>query len=344
MMPISSISCGRGVPDGVGEAQRRIRGTIATRAAGVSSLESLTPVGALRQVSSMRTTPTVTGPARAPRPTSSIAAPGRGARRAGGRARPAGSACGSRDGQRPVARCGHGSGAAGRRRHLGRRRSPRRRRLPCGACAGLAAARGAGRHGAKVAVGLDSQVRWSSGQTRATARPTMSRSSTDPWLPLFSGPSWARESAELERWSPITQTRPRGTVMSKSWSLAASPGLRYGSLIALPLMVIRPPSSQQTTWSPGSPMTRLIRWFSELSGSRPTKVRVSRTTRDDRAVAAPWGRRRASWPGSANTTMSPRLQVDRARRQLADDDPVVEDAGCPPSTPTGCRTPGAARS
>ena len=40
-------------------------------------------------------------------------------------------------------------------------------------------------------------------------------SSTDPSLPFPFGPSWARESAELDRWSPITHRRPRGTVMSK---------------------------------------------------------------------------------------------------------------------------------
>ena len=160
---------------------------------------------------------------------------------------------------------------------------------------------------AKVAVGLDSQVRWSSGQTRATARPTMWRSSTEPRLPSFSGPSWERESAELERWSPMTQTRPGGTVMSKSWSLAASPGLRYGSLIAVPFTVIRPPSSQQTTWSPGRPMTRLMRWFSALSGSRPTNVMASRMA-DTTVPCGTAGVASSHWPGSPNTTMSPRLR------------------------------------
>ena len=74
MIPISSISAGEACPTAWPMAQRRRRGTMATRAAGVSSLESRTPAGALRQVSSMTTTPTVTGPARAPRPTSSMPA------------------------------------------------------------------------------------------------------------------------------------------------------------------------------------------------------------------------------------------------------------------------------
>ncbi len=45
-----------------------------SRAPGVSSLESATPLGPVRVVASTTTTPTLTGPASAPRPTSSMPA------------------------------------------------------------------------------------------------------------------------------------------------------------------------------------------------------------------------------------------------------------------------------
>ena len=67
-----SISSGQAWPTPWPRHHRWMRGTMPCRAAGASSLESLTPCGALRQVSSMATTPTLTGPASAPRPTSSI--------------------------------------------------------------------------------------------------------------------------------------------------------------------------------------------------------------------------------------------------------------------------------
>ena len=39
--------------------------------------------------------------------------------------------------------------------------------------------------------------------------------------------SWCeRESAELARWSPITHSRPWGTVMSNCWVDGAFPGYR----------------------------------------------------------------------------------------------------------------------
>ena len=77
MMPWRSISSGSACPTACAVAQRRNRGTSACRAAGVRSFESRTPDGAARTEASMTTTPTVTGPARAPRPTSSIPATSR---------------------------------------------------------------------------------------------------------------------------------------------------------------------------------------------------------------------------------------------------------------------------
>ncbi len=54
------------------------------------------------------------------------------------------------------------------------------------------------------------------------ARPTTSSSDTVP-----KSVSWcARESAELDRWSPITHSRPSGTVTSKGVLEGASPGYR----------------------------------------------------------------------------------------------------------------------
>ena len=74
MIPISSISSDEACPTALIGAQRSTRGTSFSRAAGVSSFESRTPVGADLVSRSTTTTPTVTGPARAPRPTSSIPA------------------------------------------------------------------------------------------------------------------------------------------------------------------------------------------------------------------------------------------------------------------------------
>ena len=57
---------GLGVADGVGAGPAPQRGTIRSRAAGASSLESLTPAGAVRHVSSMTTTPTRDRPGERP--------------------------------------------------------------------------------------------------------------------------------------------------------------------------------------------------------------------------------------------------------------------------------------
>ncbi len=73
-MPSASISAALACATAQAGAQRRSLGTIRSRAAGVSSLESRTPDGAERVSRSTSTTPTVTGPPSAPRPTSSTEA------------------------------------------------------------------------------------------------------------------------------------------------------------------------------------------------------------------------------------------------------------------------------
>ncbi len=55
------------------------------------------------------------------------------------------------------------------------------------------------------------------------ARPTTEFSETVPPYGVF---WWARESAELSRWSPITHRRPLGTVMSKGVADGELPGYR----------------------------------------------------------------------------------------------------------------------
>ncbi len=72
MMPHWSISSGLAWPTPQLNAHRLIFGTMSSRATVVRSLESLTPYGAEREARLIATTPTLTGPARAPRPTSSI--------------------------------------------------------------------------------------------------------------------------------------------------------------------------------------------------------------------------------------------------------------------------------
>src|ERR1035438_9075121 len=103
------------------------------------------------------------------------------------------------------------------------------------------------------------------GQTTVMARPTIRLSGTEPKAPPEFW-SWGRESPELERWSPITQTLPAGTVILKDSWLGTSPGNRYGSFSATPFTVSRWWLSQHTTWSPGRPMTRLMRWLPSLLG------------------------------------------------------------------------------
>lgn len=72
------------------------------------------------------------------------------------------------------------------------------------------------------ALGSSRVVQWPNGQAITMARPTTSSSDTVP-----KSVSWcARESAELDRWSPITHSRPSGTVTSKGVLEGTSPGYR----------------------------------------------------------------------------------------------------------------------
>ncbi|SCE19745.1 hypothetical protein GA0115253_103481, partial [Streptomyces sp. Termitarium-T10T-6] len=54
-------------------------------------------------------------------------------------------------------------------------------------------------------------LQWPNGQAITTARPTTSSSAT---VPRSGSSRWKRESAESERWSPITKSRPSGTFTS----------------------------------------------------------------------------------------------------------------------------------
>src|SRR5690606_34067680 len=83
------------------------------------------------------------------------------------------------------------------------------------------------RHGAPSgteakASGTENQVIRSSGKRRTNAWPTTLSRGTDPVAPVPS--SLARESRELDRWSPITQIESSGTVTSNSTPLGSSPG------------------------------------------------------------------------------------------------------------------------
>ena len=77
--------------------------------------------------------------------------------------------------------------------------------------------------------------------------------------------------------------------------------------MATPLTVSWPFLSQQTTWSPGRPMTRLMRWSSESSGSSPTNCSTRWiVARDPDSVGA--GANPSQLSGSLKTTTSPRLR------------------------------------
>ncbi|ANB08806.1 hypothetical protein SAM40697_4849 [Streptomyces ambofaciens] len=65
-------------------------------------------------------------------------------------------------------------------------------------------------------------VQWPKGQAITMARPTTSSSETVPKSVSW----WKRESAEFDRWSPITHSRPSGTSTSKGVVEGLSPGYR----------------------------------------------------------------------------------------------------------------------
>ena len=73
-MPIASISAALAWPTALAAAHRRIFGTKASRAVGVSSFESRRPAGMRPVVWSTTTMPAETGPPSEPRPTSSLPA------------------------------------------------------------------------------------------------------------------------------------------------------------------------------------------------------------------------------------------------------------------------------
>ncbi len=120
---------------------------------------------------------------------------------------------------------------------------------------------------------------------------------------------WKRESAELERWSPITHTRPMGTFTLNCDCEGISPGLMYGSINGVPLTVIRPSLSQHFTVSPPTATTRLIRSCSPEAGSSPMKVKNSFTCLTTTGSGLGLGSFANQPPGSLKTTTSPRCGV-----------------------------------
>lgn len=63
-------------------------------------------------------------------------------------------------------------------------------------------------------------VQWPKGHAITMACPTTPSSETVPKSVSW----WARESAEFDRWSPITHSRPSGTVTSNGVLDGVSPG------------------------------------------------------------------------------------------------------------------------
>ena len=90
----------------------------------------------------------------------------------------------------------------------------------------------------------------------AKARPITSSSEI---VPVPSVLMWNRESAEAERWSPITHSRPCGHRHVERVARRVVAGVEVGvSSSGTPLTVIRFWASQHFTVSPPTPMTRLI--------------------------------------------------------------------------------------
>src|ERR1700679_2858735 len=93
---------------------------------------------------------------------------------------------------------------------------------------------------------------------------------------------WARESAECVRLSPITHSRPAGTLTGPNslprhgytaGSAIMVAGSRNGSLSGLPLTV-NPVSARHCTVCPPTAMTRLTRSFSS-GGTKPMNDNTS---------------------------------------------------------------------
>ena len=141
------------------------------------------------------------------------------------------------------------------------------------------------------------------GQTTLKARPMTLSSGT---VPPPGSPVWARESAEASRWSPITQSRPAGTVTSNVASEGTLPGKTYSaSSRAVPLTVTRPLGSQQTTRSPGTPITRLMKSFSP-GGATPTAAPTERSPRTTGLLDSSTWTSGVKESRPLNTTTSPR--------------------------------------
>ena len=106
--------------------------------------------------------------------------------------------------------------------------------------------------------------------------------------------------------SPITQRLPGGTVTLKAAFADSEFSLgtwMYGSSREMPLTLNCPDAVQQTTVSPGSPMTRLMRWFSLSDALSPTKASAPSSIPVN-PVAAGGGASNHP-PGSRKTTTSP---------------------------------------
>ena len=99
----------------------------------------------------------------------------------------------------------------------------------------------------------------------------------------------------------MTHSLPGGTTWSKESLLGSSPGYTYGSVIGCPLTAIFPAASQQTTWSPATPITRLTKSVSPTG--LPSARAMPPPTREN---SDPGGLGGANTPSPSKTTTSPR--------------------------------------
>src|SRR6218665_2793304 len=117
-----------------------------------------------------------------------------------------------------------------------------------------------------------------------------------------------RESFDIYRLSPITQSEFFGTTTSKlSAEAFVSPfgKLMYGSVSGTPFTDIWPRTLQHTTWSPGSPITRLTRRSLESGAASPTNDRKPSTAATSGGWLGGGGEAASHPPASRNTTTSP---------------------------------------
>ena len=103
--------------------------------------------------------------------------------------------------------------------------------------------------------GASSSPKRLTGQTITAALPMTSSTAT---VPEFSSPMCALESADADRWSPMTHSRPSGTVTGPNARLSGGVFSKtYGSSSGSPSTVTRPSVSQHWTVWPPVAMTRL---------------------------------------------------------------------------------------